>query len=61
MKLPEIIYKDTWKNVMMRTFVAIEISNDNIINSIKKFQTKIDIKAKPVESKKFPFYITIFR
>jgi len=40
---------------MMRTFVAIEISNDDIINSIKKFQTKIDIKAKPVESRNFHF------
>ena len=40
---------------MMRTFVAIEISNDDIINSIKKFQTEINIDAKPVESKNFHF------
>ncbi len=40
---------------MMRAFVAIEISNDDIINSIKKFQTKINIDAKPVESKNFHF------
>jgi len=39
----------------MRTFVAIEISNDNIINSIKKFQTEININAKPVEPKNFHF------
>ena len=39
----------------MRTFVAIEISNDDIINSIKKFQTKINIDAKPVESRNFHF------
>ena len=39
----------------MRTFVAIEISNDDIINSIKKFQTEININAKPVESKNFHF------
>jgi len=39
----------------MRAFVAIEISNDDIINSIKKFQTKINIDAKPVESKNFHF------
>jgi len=39
----------------MRTFVAIEISNDNIINSIKKFQTEININAKPVESENFHF------
>ena len=40
---------------MMRTFVAIEISNDDIINSIKKFQTSINIDAKPVESRNFHF------
>ena len=39
----------------MRTFVAIEISNGDIINSIEKFQTKISIDAKPVESKNFHF------
>ncbi len=39
----------------MRTFVAIEISNDEIINSIKKFQTEININAKPVEPKNFHF------
>jgi len=39
----------------MRTFVAIEISNDDIINSIKKFQTEININAKPVESENFHF------
>jgi len=40
---------------MMRTFVAIEISNGNIINSIKKFQTEININAKPVEPKNCHF------
>jgi len=40
---------------MMRTFVAVEISNESIINSIKKFQTEISIDAKPVESKNFHF------
>ena len=39
----------------MRTFVAIEISNDSIINSIKKFQSEININANPVESKNFHF------
>ena len=39
----------------MRTFVAIEISNNDIVNSIKKFQTKINIDAKPVESRNFHF------
>jgi len=48
-------YKDTSKNVMMRTFIAIEISNTEVINSIKKFQKKIKIDAKPVESNNFHF------
>ncbi|MFQ5781665.1 MAG: RNA 2',3'-cyclic phosphodiesterase [Nitrosopumilus sp.] len=39
----------------MRTFVAIEISNDDIINSIKKFQSEININAKPVEVKNLHF------
>jgi len=39
----------------MRTFVAVEISNGDIINSIKKFQTEISIDAKPVESRNFHF------
>jgi len=39
----------------MRTFVAIEISNDNIINSIKKFQSEININANPVGPKNFHF------
>ncbi len=39
----------------MRAFVAIEISNDNVINSIKKFQDKINIDAKPVNSRNFHF------
>ncbi len=39
----------------MRTFVAIEISNNNIIKSIKKFQTEININANPVEQKNFHF------
>ncbi|MDH3619187.1 MAG: RNA 2',3'-cyclic phosphodiesterase [Nitrosopumilus sp.] len=39
----------------MRTFVAIEISNRDIINSIKIFQSKIKINAKPVESKNLHF------
>ena len=39
----------------MRTFVAIEISNNEIIDSIKKMQTQMNIDAKPVESKNFHF------
>lgn len=48
-------YKDTSKKVMMRTFVAIEISNNETINSIKKFQNGMKIDAKPVESNNFHF------
>ncbi len=33
----------------MRVFVAIEITNNEVINSIKKFQENIKIDAKPVE------------
>ena len=39
----------------MRAFVAIEISDENIINSIKKFQTEINIDANPVKPKNFHF------
>jgi len=39
----------------MRTFVAIEISNDEIINSIKKFQDSIKIDANPVKLNNFHF------
>lgn len=34
---------------MMRVFVAIEITNNEVISSIKKFQEGINIDAKPVE------------
>jgi len=33
----------------MRTFVAIEVSDKNVLNSIHKIQTELNIKAKPVE------------
>ncbi len=39
----------------MRVFVAIEISNEDVINSIEKFQSQMKIKAKPVESKNCHF------
>ena len=39
----------------MRSFVAIEISDINIVNLIKKFQKDINIKAKPVSSENFHF------
>ena len=40
---------------MMRVFVAIEIANNGIIDSIKKFQDETKIDAKPVESRNFHF------
>ena len=39
----------------MRTFVAAEISDKNLINSIKNFQSKVNIKAKPVETQNLHF------
>ena len=33
----------------MRAFVAIEVSNKDVLNSIHKIQTELNIKAKPVE------------
>jgi len=39
----------------MRIFIAIEISDENIIHSIKKFQKMIEIDAKPVNSKNLHF------
>ena len=40
---------------MMRVFVAVEISNNNVIHAIKKIQNKINIDAKPVDSKNLHF------
>ena len=33
----------------MRTFVAIEVNNNDVLDSIQQFQSKLNIKAKPVE------------
>jgi len=40
---------------MMRVFVAIEITNEALINSIRKFQNELEIEAKPVEPQNFHF------
>jgi 2'-5' RNA ligase len=48
-------YKDTSKKNMMRAFVAVEISNEEVINSITKFQSKINIEAKPVKPQNLHF------
>jgi 2'-5' RNA ligase len=39
----------------MRIFVAIEITDKKVINSITRFQDMIDIDGKPVESNNFHF------
>jgi len=39
----------------MRTFVAIEISDENVINSIEKFQKEIHIDAKSIEPRNLHF------
>jgi len=33
----------------VRTFIAIEVNDQDVLNSIHKIQTKLNIKAKPVE------------
>ncbi len=39
----------------MRTFVAAEISNEEVLSSIKNFQSEFDIKAKPVATNNIHF------
>ncbi|QLH03705.1 RNA 2',3'-cyclic phosphodiesterase [Nitrosopumilus cobalaminigenes] len=39
----------------MRVFVAIEITDEIVINSIRKFQDELKIEAKPVEPQNFHF------
>ncbi len=39
----------------MRTFVAVEIQNDEILNSIAKLQSDLKIKAKPVSKENMHF------
>ncbi len=41
----------------MRTFVAVEISNNNVLALIKQIQNKIDIDAKPVSLENLHFTI----
>jgi len=48
-------YKDTLKIVMMRVFVSVEISDEQVINAIMDFQSKIKIKAKAVQPKNLHF------
>jgi len=39
----------------MRTFVAVEISNENVLNAIAKLQSDLQIKAKPVSKENMHF------
>ncbi len=41
----------------MRTFVAIEISNQDVLNSIANIQSELKIKAKPVSIKNIHFTV----
>jgi len=41
----------------MRTFVAIEVNNKDVLNSIHKIQTELNIKAKPVEPHNMHFTV----
>ena len=41
----------------MRIFVAIEVSDKNVLNSIHKIQTELNIKAKPVELNNMHFTV----
>ncbi|MFB5618896.1 MAG: RNA 2',3'-cyclic phosphodiesterase [Candidatus Nitrosomaritimum aestuariumsis] len=40
---------------MMRTFVAVEISNESVIDSIRDFQSKISLQAKPIQPQNLHF------
>ena len=39
----------------MRTFVAVEIQNDMVLDSIAKFQSDLNIKAKAVSKENMHF------
>lgn len=40
---------------MMRVFIAVEITNEAVINSIRKFQDKLEIEAKAIDPQNFHF------
>ena len=41
----------------MRTFVAIEVNNNSVLNSIHQIQSELNIKAKPVEPHNMHFTV----
>jgi len=49
MNLPQCLTNAMLKKNIMRTFVAIEVSDQNVLNSISHVQSELSIKAKPVE------------
>ena len=55
MKLPEIIIVTIIWIPLMRTFIAVEIHNDSILNSIAKLQADFKIKATPVNKQNMHF------
>lgn len=48
-------YRDATRNLLMRVFVAIEISDRSVIDSIVEFQSFIKVKAKPVKPENLHF------
>lgn len=62
MNLPdstEPVYRNPLKTqkqkLVMRTFVAVEISNQQVLDSIKKLQSSLKIEAKPVDTQNMHF------
>ena len=45
----------------MRIFVAIEVSDKDVLNSIHKIQTELNIKAKPVELHNMHFTVQFLK
>jgi len=39
----------------MRTFVAIEINNEDLLNSVKSVQNELELNAKPVDLQNIHF------
>lgn len=54
-KLREIIIKIRLEKNGMRTFVAAEISNESVLNTITKIQSELDIDARPVSKQNMHF------
>ncbi len=39
----------------MRSFIAVEVSDNHVLNSIKKFQSEFEIGAKPIQANQIHF------